>query len=82
MSFTGAWLCLSGIRPNQVDSLKAAYDEYIDWHDDMYGELAAADTEGSIDSYGFDVGLWSRVVGRVKKDSSMDIEKMSELAVS
>ena len=41
-----------------------AYDSHIDDH---YGELLADETEGSIESYGFDVGRWARVVGRVKQ---------------
>ena len=78
----GGLLCLSGIRPNQVDALKKAYDDHVDeWLD--YDELAAEDTEGSIDSYGFDVGQWARVVGRIKKkDRDTDVQTMSELAVS
>ena len=48
-----------------------------------YDELAAADTEGRINSYGFDVGQWSRLVGRVGRnhDCKVDVESMSELAV-
>lgn len=79
----GGLLCLSGIRPHQVDSLKEAYSEHVEeWVN--YDELAACDTEASIDSYGFDVGLWSRLVGRIKKDNDRkgDVEIMSELAVS
>jgi hypothetical protein len=45
--------------------------------------LAAVDTEGSINSYGFDCGLWSRLVGRKKSTLRQDeISAMSELAVS
>lgn len=79
----GGLLCLSGIRPHQVDSLKEAYRKYVEeWVN--YDELAACDTEASIDSYGFDVGLWSRLVGRIKKDHDRkgDVESMSNLAVS
>jgi len=72
---------MSGIRPNEVDALKKAYDEHIEWLDDHYNELAATDTEGSIESYGFDVGTWARVVGR-RKVGPIDINAMSELAVS
>jgi len=78
----GGWLCLSGIRPSEVDSLKEAYGEYVEWKDEYYAELAASDTVGSIESYGFDVGTWSRLVGRVKENGGMDVEAMSELAVS
>ena len=78
----GSLLCLSGIRPNEVDSLKVAYDDHVDWLDEHYGELSADETEGSIESYGFDVGRWARVVGRLKATGGMDIESMSELAVS
>lgn len=76
-----AYLCMSGIRPNEVDSLKAAYNDHIDWLDDHYEELNAKDTEFSLESYGFDVGSWARVVGR-RKAGAIDIEAMSELAVS
>ena len=53
-----ALLCLSGIRPHQVSALKEAYNEYMDWidEDENVCTLTAKDTEGSIDSYGFDVG--------------------------
>jgi hypothetical protein len=79
----GAWLCLSGIRPDEVNSLKAAYNNYVDWDDDFYAELAAKDTECSIQSYGFDVGIWSRVVGRIKMNVKlMDSRNFSEEAVS
>ena len=49
-----------------------------------YDELAATDTEGSLDSYGFDVGRWSRLAGRIRRnrDRKGDVESMSELAVS
>mmetsp|Transcript_4360 Transcript_4360/g.5831 ORF Transcript_4360/g.5831 Transcript_4360/m.5831 type:complete len:161 (+) Transcript_4360:618-1100(+) len=79
-----SYLCLSGIRPHEVDALKDAYGEYIEWMDEYYDELSACNTDGSIESYGFDVGTWSRVVGRLKEgnDGRMDIESLSELAVS
>ena len=79
----GGRLCFSGIRPAEVDSLKAAYEEHMEWLDDEYAELSADETEGSIESYGFDCGRWSRVVGRKRlSDNQSDIERMSELAVS
>lgn len=80
----GGLLCLSGIRPgDQVESLKAAYGDSIEWIEQDYGELAAVDTEGSIVSYGFDCGIWSRLVGRKKSTVRQDeISAMSELAVS
>ncbi|GAX10040.1 hypothetical protein FisN_25Lh051 [Fistulifera solaris] len=76
-------LCLSGIRPHEVASLKAAYGESIEWIDDHYAELSAEETEGSLASYGFDCGRWSRLVGRKRAaDDKSEIERMSELAVS
>jgi ribosomal protein L11 methylase PrmA len=78
----GGFLCLSGIRPAEVDSLKAAYEQHVEWMDDHYRELSAEESEGSIESYGFDVGSWSRLVGRIKDDNNMDVNAMSELAVS
>ena len=80
----GGWLCLSGIRPgDQVESLKFAYGDHVDWLDDHYYELASLDTQGSVDSYGFDCGSWSRLVGRKKTSSSREdhIAAMSESAV-
>ena len=49
----GGLLCLSGIRPGEVDALKEAYTGF-EWLDDQYGELSAAETANSIESYGFD----------------------------
>lgn len=80
----GGLLCLSGIRPgNQVESLKQAYGNSFEWILDQYEELAASKTVGSVDSYGFDCGEWSRLVGRKRLDVSRDedIASMSELAV-
>jgi hypothetical protein len=75
-------LCLSGIRPNEVDSLKAAYDSSFEWLDNQYAELSASECEGSMESYGFDCGRWARLIGRRKQDDRQgDIERMSELAV-
>lgn len=80
----GGLLCLSGIRPgDQVESLKLAYGNYIDWIDNQYSVLSASNTKGSIESYGFDCGEWSRLVGRKKEPSTRDdIDAMSEYAVS
>ena len=80
----GALLCLSGIRPDEVDSLKAAYADHMEWLDDQYAELSASETEGSLESYGFDCGRWARLVGRKTEGAGRDrdIESMSELAVS
>jgi ribosomal protein L11 methylase PrmA len=79
----GAYLCLSGIRPGpQVEALKAAYSDHLEWQEDLYGELDAQDTVGSAESYGFDVGAWARVVGRLKKNHTIDIAALSDMAVS
>jgi hypothetical protein len=80
----GALLCLSGIRPDEVDSLKAAYSDHMEWLDDQYAELSASETVGSVESYGFDCGRWARLVGRKTEGAGRDrdIESMSELAVS
>ena len=76
-------LCMSGIRPNQVDALKSAYDSTFKWLDEQYAELSAEECEGSMDSYGFDCGRWARLVGRRNQDNrEAEIEMMSELAVS
>jgi 2-polyprenyl-3-methyl-5-hydroxy-6-metoxy-1,4-benzoquinol methylase len=81
----GGIICLSGIRPgDEVDSLKDAYGDHVEWIMDEYKELAASDTPNSIDSYGFDCGEWCRLVGRKLSFRSMsdDIATMSDLAVS
>ena len=83
----GGWLCLSGVRPgDQVASLQRAYGDHVEWLDEHSAELAASETEGSLDSYGFDCGSWSRLVGRKKNtgllDRDSDIAAMSESAVS
>lgn len=79
----GGLLCLSGIRPAEVESLKAAYGDYVvEWMEDHYAELSASASEMSLESYGFDCGTWSRLVGRVKDSRALDIETMSESAVS
>lgn len=79
----GGLLCLSGIRPGEVDSLKEAYEDNMEWIDDQYAELSASETVGCIESYGFDCGRWARLVGRKKiGDDSGFIAHMSELAVS
>ena len=81
----GGVLCLSGIRPgDQVETLKEAYSEHIEWMMDEYMELSASETPSSIDSYGFDCGTWCRLVGRKvsTRSRSEDIASMSDLAVS
>mmetsp|Transcript_32782 Transcript_32782/g.69174 ORF Transcript_32782/g.69174 Transcript_32782/m.69174 type:complete len:322 (-) Transcript_32782:301-1266(-) len=81
----GGLICLSGIRPAEVDALKEAYDDSIEWLDDQYSELSANETLNSIESYGFDCGRWARLVGRKRVDKDGDsrfIEQMSDLAVS
>ena len=81
----GGLVCLSGIRPGgEVDSLKKAYGESIEWLEEDYAELSANETVGCIESYGFDCGSWARLVGRKKVgDGSINfIEQMSDLAVS
>lgn len=79
----GGLLCLSGIRPEEVESLKTAYDASFEWIDDQYAELSASETTNCIESYGFDCGRWARLVGRKKVENSVSfIEQMSDLAVS
>ena len=75
-------LCLSGIRPTEVSSLQQAYGDSLEWIDEA--QLAAQDTDASLDSYGFDCGTWARLVGRKRvNDNDTDwIDRMSELAVS
>lgn len=75
-------LCLSGIRPAEVDSLKDAYGAHVEWIGKDYAELSAKETAGSLESFGFDVGTWARLVGRVKNNGGIDVQEMSELAVS
>jgi hypothetical protein len=75
------WTLRSPLRPDEVESLKAAYSGRIDWLEDQYAELSAFEIEGSL----------SRVAltdGRVWRSESAgwgcgrDIESMHELAVS
>lgn len=76
-------LCLSGIRPSEVEALKVAYNSTFEWIESSYAELSASECDGSIESYGFDCGIWARVVGRrLQNDRNSDVERMSELAVS
>lgn len=77
----GGLLCLSGIRPGEVDALKEAYTGF-EWLGDQYGELSAVDTPNSIESYGFDCGRWARLVGRKMVEKDSFIQQMSELAIS
>jgi hypothetical protein len=77
----GGLICFSGVRPAEVASLQAAYGDALEWVETA--ALAAVDTTASLESYGFDVGEWSRLVGRKKcTDRDDEITTMSELAVS
>lgn len=78
---TGGYLCLSGIRPDEVDALRDAYNCDIDWVEADFSILSATETPGSIASYGYDCGVWAVVVGR-KVTSDRSVERMSELAVA
>ena len=81
----GGLICLSGIRPgDEVETLKSAYSEHVEWVRNDYAELSASETPNSIASYGFDCGTWCRLVGRKvsTRSRSEDIASMSDLAVS
>jgi len=81
----GGCLCLSGIRPEEVEALKRAYGGSIEWLDEFYAEQASVDCPGSLESYGFDTGSWARLVGKhmgTGKTLDDDIRGMSEDAVS
>ena len=66
-----------------MKSLRLAYGDYMEWIDDQYAVLKSSETQSSIESYGFDCGVWCRLVGRKKTSSREDdIASMSELAVS
>lgn len=74
----GGLLCLSGVRPEQCASLRAAYSAYYEWDDSLYAE--AGGWGGAED---LDWGRWARLVGRRKSGlGDADIERLSELAVS
>ena len=79
----GGFICFSGIRPDEVEAVQDAYRKSLDWIDTA--ELAAADTVGSLESYGFDVGTWARLVGRKRAaahgNADDEIRFMSELAI-
>ena len=51
----GGKLCLSGIRPHEVDALRQAYGDSVAWCEDQYGELSCSDCEGSMASYCMDL---------------------------
>jgi hypothetical protein len=74
----GGLLCLSGVRPNEVQSLKVAYAAWMDWEDALYAE-GSPGKEGQEEW-----GRWARLVGRRKetKEESFLLEMLSESAVS
>lgn len=73
----GGLLCLSGIRPDEVPSLKHAYGGWLDWEESMYAEASPGE-EGK--HYW---GRWSRLVGRRRAGGTGALlEQLSELAVS
>jgi hypothetical protein len=41
------WTLRSPLRPDEVDSLKAAYNSHMEWLEDQYTELSAFEIEGS-----------------------------------
>ena len=70
-------LCLSGIRPEEVPSLKEAYGEWLEW-EDAYYEEAEPGPEGE-----WYWGRWSRLVGRRRATvGAAVLEQLSEFAVS
>lgn len=71
-------LCLSGIRPSEVPSLKEAYGDLVDWEESMYCE-ADPGSEGM--HYW---GRWARLVGRAKarQNDTRFVEMLSEMAVN
>lgn len=80
-------ICFSGLRVHEVQTLQNAYESYIDtWYNITI--LDSKDCVGSIDSYGYDCGIWCRIVGRKKKHDDnndqrqQDILSMSDAAVS
>jgi ribosomal protein L11 methylase PrmA len=77
----GGMICLSGVRPTEVQALRSVYDPHVEWIDSEYAELSASETPGSVESYGFDCGRWARLVGRTRM-GTVNIDALSELAVS
>jgi len=80
----GGLICFSGIRMEQVPSLKQAYAPFVEkWVDER--ELAAKECEGAFESFGADVGIWAMVVGKLKEGQNKEqemIDAFSEQAVS
>ena len=77
----GGIICFSGILPDEMDSLMQAYGKYLAFDDDLYDSLAATDTPGSKENYGFDAGTWCRVVAHRTVGADF-VADMSEAAVS
>ena len=71
----GGLLCLSGIRPEEVDSLKEAYGDWMEWDASMYAE--ADPGEGGQDYW----GRWARLIGR-RVVTAEQTALLSESAVS
>mmetsp|Transcript_7137 Transcript_7137/g.9563 ORF Transcript_7137/g.9563 Transcript_7137/m.9563 type:complete len:388 (+) Transcript_7137:60-1223(+) len=69
------FLCLSGMRPTEVNAVKEAFQNYMDWDDSLTAS-------GSHPKW----GDWVRIVGRPKEGIKLDeaavIEDLSETAVS
>mmetsp|Transcript_45367 Transcript_45367/g.91525 ORF Transcript_45367/g.91525 Transcript_45367/m.91525 type:complete len:300 (+) Transcript_45367:49-948(+) len=74
----GGLICLSGVRPDEVSSLRAAYAGWVEWDDSLYAE-ASPGAEGK-DYW----GRWARLDGRRfdSKSNAAMIDELSEQAVS
>ena len=68
----GGRICFSGIRPDQVETLKQSYNRYLDFEDSVVF-LSGTDVKGSVQNYGFDVADWARVVARRRCVSNVDL---------
>ncbi|EOD14583.1 hypothetical protein EMIHUDRAFT_448133 [Emiliania huxleyi CCMP1516] len=71
----GGLLCLSGVRPHEIGSLKEAYGTWVEWEDWMYAE---ADPGVGGEAYW---GTWARLVGR-RVATPEQTAMLSEHAVS
>ncbi len=74
----GGWLVLSGLRPEQLGTIREKYAPYIDFEDEL-----EAQEEVKYASWGTGAGWWVRLVGRRKNEGGGGwLEALSEAAVS
>lgn len=74
----GGWLVLSGLRPEQLDTIKRKYGPYIAFEDGLEAQEEVASS-----TWGTGAGMWCRLVGRKRDVAGASwVETLSESAVS